>query len=314
VSKYIRIGVSALLLIVIAWRTNWSDVGARFANLNVEMWFLALALFTAAQFASARRWQLFARKLHFEHSLRQYTAYYFIGLYFNLILPTTVGGDVMRVWYLSGPSRRKWPALASVFLERLNGLVILIGAACLGALLSPVALPWWVAWSVWGSAGAALLGLALVPMLRHWERLPLQRRQQLQTLLELMGSPGILVEATFLSILVQAAGALILWSLGRGLGLDVPIAYYCIVGPMVTLLMMLPLSVNGMGVREGGMVLFLMPLGVDEATALSLAFLWFAVAAAVSLVGGVVYSFTNSKSEFRNTKQIQNPNKQCCEP
>jgi uncharacterized membrane protein YbhN (UPF0104 family) len=58
---------------------------------------------------------------------------------------------------------------------------------------------------------------------------------------------------------------------------------------MVSLLMLLPISVNGMGVREGGMVLFLLPLGVDESSAVTLAFLWFATGVAVSLMGGVVY-------------------------
>jgi glycosyltransferase 2 family protein len=84
---------------------------------------------------------------------------------------------------------------------------------------------------------------------------------------------------------------LIMWCLGIGLELNVPIAYYCVLVPMVSLLMLLPVSVNGMGVREGGTVLFLMPLGVDESAALTLAFLWFTTSVAVSLMGGVVYLF-----------------------
>jgi hypothetical protein len=61
--------------------------------------------------------------------------------------------------------------------------------------------------------------------------------------------------------------------------------------PMLTLLMLLPVSVNGMGVREGGMVLFLAPLGIDAASAITLAFVLFSVGVAVSLVGGVFYLF-----------------------
>src|SRR5262249_43984584 len=61
-----------------------------------------------------------------------------------------------------------------------------------------------------------------------------------------------------------------------------------IVVPMVSLLTLLPVSVNGMGIREGGMVLFLAPLGVNEGTAGTLAFLWFAGFTAASLLGGAV--------------------------
>jgi energy-coupling factor transporter transmembrane protein EcfT len=92
-------------------------------------------------------------------------------------------------------------------------------------------------------------------------------------------------------MLVQIAAVLILWCLGNGLGVDVPVTYYCVLVPLVSLLMLLPISVNGMGVREGGTVLLLMPLGVDESAALTLAFLWFTTGVAVSLLGGVVYLF-----------------------
>jgi uncharacterized membrane protein YbhN (UPF0104 family) len=291
VRKYVRIAVSALLLSLIAWRTNWSEVGDKFAHLRFDLWFAAVGLYLLAQIASARRWQLFAKELRFEHTLPQYCAYSFIGLFFSLFLPTLVGGDVMRVWYLNGQSGRKWAAAASVILERINGLLILIATACVGVLISPVDLPWWIVGSVWGIAACACVGLVSTPILQRWQTLSLDWRRQLQMFLDLLCFPKLLVESSVMSILVQIAGVLILWCLGIGLGLDVPLAYYCVLVPMVTLLMLLPISVNGMGVREGGTVLFLAPLGVGESAALTLAFLWFATGIAVSLVGGVVYLF-----------------------
>lgn len=287
--KYIRVAVSGCLVAWIAWRTDWSDVAEKFANLHVELWIAAVALFLGMQIASARRWQLYGKDLGFEQTFPQYCAYTFIGMFFTLFLPTLIGGDVARVWYLNGQSGRKWPALTSVFLERINGLAVLIATACVGWLICPVELPSWISASVWGSAALAVLGLASVPLLRRWPRLSVQRREQLQSLESLLWSPRTLIESTLLSVLVQAAGAMILWCLGLALGLDVPITYYAVLGPMVSLLMLLPISVNGMGVREGATVLFLLPLGVDEPAALALAFLWFTTGIAGSLVGGVVY-------------------------
>ncbi len=290
-SKYIRIAVSAVLLAVVAWRTNWSDVAERFANLNIWLWLAAVGVALLGIVASATRWQLFGREMGFERSLGQYSAYYFIGSYFNLLLPTSVGGDVMRVWYLDGKSGRKLAALASVFLERLNGLLVLIAMACVGVLVAPIPLPAWVHVSVWSVAGCAVLGVASMPILARMRWLPLNRREQMKTVLSLWHMPALMAGSTALSILVQVLGVVCIWCVGKSLGLNVPIGYCCILGPMVSLLTLLPISVNGMGVREVGMVVFLAPLSVGEDSAKALAFLWFLVTVAVSLFGGLVYLF-----------------------
>lgn len=301
-SKYIRIAVSVALFGVIGYRMEWDKFASGFANLRVELWLAAVAILIVAQAVSARRWQLFARELRFERTLPQYFAYYLIGMYFNLSLPTSVGGDVVRVWFLNGESGRKWAALASVFLERLNGLLVLVAVACVGVLIAPMDLPTWIQISVWSVAGCALLGVLTLPFARHLKFLPLQRRQQVETLLQLAHVPRVVAGATFMSMLVQVFGVMSLWCVGLSLGMEIPVTYYFILGPMVSLLTLLPISFNGMGLRELGMVVFLAPLEVSEPTATTLALLWFASTAAVSLLGGLVYMLgayprANSKTE-----------------
>jgi uncharacterized membrane protein YbhN (UPF0104 family) len=291
VSKYIRIGVSAVLLAFIAWRTDWEIVGEKFATMNVGYWLAAVGVLIFAQVASARRWQLFARELHFERSLVHYCAYYFIGMWFNLSLPTSVGGDVVRVWYLDNQSGRKLVAFASVFLERINGLLVLITFAFVGVLIAPMELPLTIRASVWAVTGGAALGVMSMPLAQRWRWLPLKRREQLHAVVELAKAPRVVAEATVMSILVQLGGVASLWCIDMALGLGVPMAYYCILGPMVSLLTLLPISVNGMGVRELGTIAFLAPLGVNAGAASTLAFLWFMVSVAVSLMGGMVYLF-----------------------
>ena len=91
--------------------------------------------------------------------------------------------------------------------------------------------------------------------------------------------------------MVQSANVVLVWLIGRAIGAHVPGAYYWVMVPMVSLLTLLPVSLNGMGVREWGTVLFLHPLGIGVETALSLAFLWFAVTTAAGLCGGLYYLF-----------------------
>src|SRR5205085_8235708 len=123
VNKFLRLAVSALLLTRLAYRTDWDKVGAGFVDLRWEYWLAAALVLILAQVVSARRWQYYADELRLPRSLGQLTGFYFIGMYFNLMLPTSVGGDVVRAWYLDGQSGQRLPALASVVLDRLNGLV-----------------------------------------------------------------------------------------------------------------------------------------------------------------------------------------------
>jgi hypothetical protein len=95
--------------------------------------------------------------------------------------------------------------------------------------------------------------------------------------------------STALSVFVQAASVVQVALVGRAVGADVPLTVYGIAVPMVALLTLLPVSLNGMGVREAGMVLFLRPAGVSAGTAVTVAFLWFCGQTVAGLIGAGVY-------------------------
>jgi glycosyltransferase 2 family protein len=293
----LRITVTVGLLAWLAWRMDWPRLTEVFQHLQLGWWLAAVALYFAAQFISALRWQLLSRPLGFGQPLRRYVGYYFIGMYFNLLLPTSVGGDVVRAWYLDSRSGHRLNAFLSVFLDRFSGLLVLLGLACVAALVCPIELPAWVRGSVWGACACTVIGLAALPALRKVRH----RSERLQRLLAAtrlyFGQPGLLAQTTFLSLIVQAANVVLVWLVGLAIHAPVPASYYWIVVPMVTLLTMLPVSISGMGVREGGMVLFLAPLGVERATAVSIAFLSFCVFLTVSLLGAAVYFVHQSRPE-----------------
>jgi uncharacterized membrane protein YbhN (UPF0104 family) len=289
VRRFLRLGVSAVLLALLAWRSDWGQIGHVFAHLRIEYWLAAAGLYLFTQAASALRWQLFARPLEFRRPFGDYLRFYFIGMFFNLFLPTSVGGDVVRAFYLDGKSGHRLTAFLSVMADRLSGLGVLVGLACAATFFCPAALPVWVPLSVWISAGCGLLALLVSPLLfRMTNRF--DRIRRLASGIQLyLGKPQLLLWTTLLSLFVQGSNVVLVWLVGQAIDAPVPASYYWIVVPMVTLLTLLPVSLNGMGVREGGMALFLAPLGIREATALSLSFLWFSIYTAISLCGAVVY-------------------------
>jgi len=149
----IRLGISSVLLGWVGWKTDWGKFGEAFSSLRLELWLAAVGLFALAQTISARRWQIITRALGFNQTMGQLTRLYFIGTYFSMLMPTSVGGDVVRAWYLDNRSGRRLKAFLSVFLDRLSGLMVLLAIGCLAVHFSPVPLEAWIVWSVWEKAG-----------------------------------------------------------------------------------------------------------------------------------------------------------------
>jgi uncharacterized protein (TIRG00374 family) len=305
--KSVKWLVSGALLGVLAWRTDWRHVAEVFGQLRLAWWLAALAVYGIAQLLSSIRWQQLSRPLGFEQPLRYFLGYYFIGMFFNLILPTSVGGDVVRALYLDDGSERRLAAFVSVFVERCSGLMVLLGLAGGATLFCPAAVPAWVSWSVWVSLALfALAGLgtwwycglriADCELAKADHSRPPQRLMVIQSAIRNLQSaivhqPSLLITTTLLSVGVQAANVVLLWLVGEAIAAPVPGTYYWIVVPMVSLMQVVLPSLNGHGVREGGLILFLAPVGVSASMALSLGFLWFAVMATAGLCGGAVYLF-----------------------
>jgi uncharacterized membrane protein YbhN (UPF0104 family) len=291
VNKILRVAISGTLLGWLAWHTDWQRVSEAFAHLQVQYWLLAVVILVITQAVSARRWQKLAQALGMQETFARLTSYYFIGMFFNLVLPTSVGGDVVRAYYLTKRSGKKLPAFVSVAVDRLNGLIVLLALACVAATLMYQDLPDRLLPIVWGTALCGWLAILSLPWLARWGKNGPVRIQQVRTMLQLMHHPRLVVQTTLYSLFIQVANVVLVWQVGLALQVDIPAGYYWVMVPMVSVLTLLPISVNGMGVREGGTALMLAPLGVNQATALALAFLWFAVFATVSLLGGLVYLF-----------------------
>jgi uncharacterized protein (TIRG00374 family) len=294
---------------------DWSQVRAAFASLRLDLWLLAAVVYAVTQAVSSLRWQLLARPLGFQEPFRRFLGYYYVGMFFNLVLPTSVGGDVVRAWYLAGKSGRRAKAFASVIADRVSGVVVLVALALVALPFRPAELPSWLTWTVAGLAGGALFALTLLLVISLAGR---TRASLLGAKYSVLGtrhsklgafshwflalrdlgtaicpSRRVFVLSTVLSVVVQLANVLLVWLIGQGLNLPVPGNYYLIFVPTVTLLTLLPVSLNGMGVREGATTVMLAPLGVDAGTAVTLAFLWFAAFVLPSLGGVFPYLLGN---------------------
>jgi uncharacterized membrane protein YbhN (UPF0104 family) len=286
-----RIGVSGGLLLWLFCRSDLKGIVASFQGLSLSVWVVACFMYLAAQILSSIRWWILADNLAFPGRWRTYLGFYFVGMYFNLFLPTSLGGDVLKVHFLSRGEGRRFLAAYSVVGDRLFGLIamILLGAAAVQ--FEPDVLPGHFVMFLSLGGVVILCGLVGLPFLhRVLESLWPRVSQHLTGLLTLWQRPRMMVVALGLSFCLQALGMGAVALLGVGIGIKVPLAFYFASVPLVTLATLIPLSFSGIGVREGAFVYFLGLQGVRPEPALCLGLLFFSVQVATSLLGGLAYA------------------------
>jgi uncharacterized protein (TIRG00374 family) len=274
-----------------------------FSSARVSYVLLALAGYFIGKTITAVRWALLARPLGFRHPLRDFIAFYYIGMFFNLVGPSTLGGDAGKVFYLSrekaaGPeqSRTETAAVAvvSIFADRLVGMAGLVWIAAAALLAYPghaAALPAVVRYVVYAMAAAPFIGWLVFGL---GNRLLQKVAHPLAKKLHALGSaywsrPLLLVQTAALSVafhLIQVGCQVLL---GRALDFEIPWAYACVFFPVVDIVTMLPVSVSGIGLREGGLLFFLGKLGIGPEKAVANGVLWFAIVVATGLAGGIAF-------------------------
>jgi uncharacterized membrane protein YbhN (UPF0104 family) len=217
---------------------------------------------------------------------------FFIGSFFNTFLPGRVGGDVIKTLYLYRDTGKGGTSIASVFMDRYMGLVAIVVISLIAFIggysyikdteivwLIPLALSiflvvnfilWWVNWGK-----IKFLNAFYVPLMEYKTR------------------KRIIYNALLLSLIIQVISILEVYLLSLSIGLKVPIIYFFIFVPIISVISAIPISIAGLGVRETGFTaLFKMvfsDLGVTSAQAVSLSVLLFAVMCLINLIGGIEY-------------------------
>src|SRR3989442_4360620 len=132
----VRVLVSAATVGYVLADVDLGDVARALSHVRLVPLLVGVGLFLVSQGLSAYKWSRIGRALGFEESLVGYTRFYFIGMFFNLFGPSTLGGDLVRALYL-GAGRRRRLAVSSVVFDRASGLVLLVALGALGFLLFP---------------------------------------------------------------------------------------------------------------------------------------------------------------------------------
>lgn len=300
----------ALLLVYIILRSiSFSEIGAALQTLDVGLLLLAYGLNVIIVTIMAYRWWVLYAIDPARPPYRYVLRVSFIGVLFNNLLPSTIGGDVYRTLYMApgeGVARRQYArSFAIVFMDRLTGLLGLVLLGTVAFLLNDVVdIPGNV--GLWTLALLATFALGLVlsmsrlpydvaGRLLFWLPGGLRARllgslERLHTRMALFSDHKRLVFAgLLLSIAQRTVWFTGCYLVGRALGLDLSLLMYFLLMPIIEIVRLLPITVQGIGIREGLFILFFGPLGASDSQAALLAVLIYTLLSLNGLVGAGLY-------------------------
>ena len=298
----LKLALSAGVMAFLFSRIPLSSLRQALAGADRGWLVAALAVLVASNLLASYQWERLLRAVEIEIPLWKVCSYYHVGLFFNNFLPANIGGDIARVADASRFAPTRAAALSTVVMDRLIGTVALAGLALMttlpaidrfhlsviyAALVGFFGISVTLLWAVFHpgllpALERVLARVGLASLKPHLDELARRFR-------DFRDRRRMLIGLLALATLIQLARVAVHVLVARALGLQVPLPYFFLFVPLLAVIVSLPISLNGIGVREGaGIVLFGL-VGVDRARAFSLQFTTYLVAVAVSLLGAVVY-------------------------
>ncbi len=300
----ITVGVSGYVL----WQAGLSDALRTLAGADWRWVALAGVSALVAMTINVKRWQVMLQGQGGGASLGTLVRLYLIAMFFNNILPSRFGGDVVRAYGASINVTTRTRSAAAVIMDRLVGAISVLLLGVIAIAVNPTVIPWQIAsvLVVGLIVGVAAVGLLLVRspfqalelrLLESFGRLPFIGKRisgKLEAAVEAVraysGAPGLVLWALLISMAANGLSIVNIYLYAVAVGADVKLSEAAVVAPVVLAVGLLPISINGIGTIEGTFVVLLGLMGVDPDVALAVAILRRLVLLAQSLVGGVLYS------------------------
>lgn len=304
----IRFGISIGLLIYLIYIADVPKILMTFKNIDLVAIPLAIGIFTFSVFMLSMRWHLLTTSYGIKTKFSKIYIFYLIGLFFNNFLPTTIGGDLGRAYYLAQDSANRSVSLGTVFLERVIGLLSTLSLAFVSLFwLMDYFKSHRIIYVIVFLGIIIALFLAIVMSRRLYRRFNKilsfvtfydigdKFIKVFDTLHYYRDKKRVLLRAYFYSVLAQVMMIFMNYILAKGLGLvEVTLGYLFLVVPITFIIGMLP-SINGLGVRDTGYVVLMTRLGLETSEILSLSFSVTIIPILVSFMGGAFFAFYRNK-------------------
>ncbi|NWO10920.1 flippase-like domain-containing protein [Chromohalobacter salexigens] len=288
-AMWLRLGVSGALIGLLAWRLDAQALRDAFVAPAPGWLLLALALSVPQVVLSAWRWRLTARRMGLTLPLRRAVAEYYMATFLNQVLPGGVMGDASRAWRHARSSVDRPRAWRAVIIERLSGQLMLALIAIVGLLASPTLRD-----SVLGglarlgnAPGALTTGVIVLGGLGVWgyRHPPAWLHHTLDDLGTALVASRMWLWQCLSSLGVVASYITIYAITARAVGADIDLATLLPLIPPVLMVMAIPLSIAGWGLRESAAALVWMGAGLEPAQGVAISLIYGVIVLISSLPG-----------------------------
>jgi uncharacterized protein (TIRG00374 family) len=294
--------LTAAAIAYLVWKIELSTTLDVLADTNLAWFALAATIMVVTVPVLALRWGWLLASHAIHERVPWLTRAYFVAYTAGQVLPTSLGGDAVRIV----ETTRRHPGrgtvvTGTVLLERGLGGAATVALGAIGFLLSigefdVSAYLWLEGVFVLGTLVLAFLFFARSarPLLRRTQ--PLLERLRLEKLLRQLydgvhhfrSHPGLLGKVLAVTLAVQAVRILAIWATAKAVGIDLDPRIYYVFGPLLFLVMLVPFTLNGLAVREAFFVSFLGSVGVGANQAFAAGFLYFLVTLLLAFPGAVI--------------------------
>jgi uncharacterized protein (TIRG00374 family) len=299
--QLLKLAVSLGLIYLVYRKMPFAGIENLLLSLDLRFVPVILLLLLANTFMSAWKWQILLKSDGVDITLPTLTASYLIGTFFNMFLPSNIGGDSYRILDIRQRSNDMMRSAASVFADRLSGFFALVTISLISSVFvvqktgepSYFYLPCGIFLLLLG----LLIALARPRLLRKMaETAGLYRYARVASILDKAFSSfarygsrwATIGRVLLISFSFQSLVVVIVFLLAESLGISVPFIYFGAFIPLISLMEALPVSVYGIGVRDAGYVFFFGSVGMDDLQSRSLALAYLVMSIAFSLCGGLV--------------------------
>lgn len=303
--QWVKIIISAGLIILLIWKISPAKISRYIKDIDPFLLTAALLIFLLSSFLGAVQWYILLKKSELNLSFSKVLNLYFVGLFFNNFLPANVGGDAYKIFDVSRMGNDPYKVFAITLLDRIFGI---FGLCILALVSSLILLPS-------GDIGniriyilffAAIVGGILILMLNRRLARLLRKiltriklwniGERLDLIFNQLGGlrdiKFLMTKIVLLTLSIQFLRIMTHVIVGKSIGMEMSIwiyLYFFVFVPLLGIIMILPVSINGLGVREGAGVLLFTSVGILAEQALLVEFLTYTVMVTVSLSGGILF-------------------------
>jgi glycosyltransferase 2 family protein len=297
-----KCAISSVLILWLLTGTSLHDIGTALQAAHFPTLLLAFSLHFLGCFISVVRWRLLLQAQHIIIPLPFLLKSYMVAIFFNNLLPSTIGGDVVRIHDTCRMGNNKGGAIAAVFLDRLLGIFILMGFV-LYSLFFSGNLSFFLSYL---HSRMIILILCFVTiiiafLIFYKQVVSFSRKfnilykignfikNLLEHLLSIRKNKKIIVASLLLSLLLQINVVIYYFLISSGIGLSVSVNEFFVIVPVTVFTMMLPVSINGVGLRENIFVLVLSAYNVSKYNSIAMAWIDYGMIVLLGIIGGIVY-------------------------